>query len=55
MLNTGLFNKNEVIAVALSGGKDSVCLLDMLLKEKDKLGVEVKAVNVDHGIRGETS
>ena len=55
MLNTGLFNKNEVIAVALSGGKDSVCLLDMLLKEKDKLGIEVKAVNVNHGIRGETS
>ena len=55
VLNTELFKKNEVIAVALSGGKDSVCLLDMLLKAKDDLGIEVRAVNVDHGIRGETS
>ena len=55
MLNTDLMKKGEVIAVALSGGKDSVCLLDMLLTEKGKLGITVKAVNIDHGIRGETS
>ncbi len=55
MLNTDLIKKGDVVAVALSGGKDSVCLLDMLLSEREKLGVTVKAVNIDHGIRGETS
>lgn len=55
MLNTDLMKKGEVIAVALSGGKDSVCLLDILLAEREKLGITVKAVNIDHGIRGETS
>ena len=55
MLNTDLMKKGEVIAVALSGGKDSVCLLDMLLTERERVGITVKAVNIDHGIRGETS
>ncbi len=55
MLNTKLIKKEDTIAVALSGGKDSVCLLDMLLTEREKLGITVKAVNVDHGIRGDAS
>lgn len=55
MPNTNLMKKGDTIAVALSGGKDSVCLLDMLLTEREKLGITVKAVNIDHGIRGETS
>lgn len=55
MLNTYLMKKGDTIAVALSGGKDSVCLLDMLFSEREKLGITVKAVNIDHGIRGEAS
>ena len=47
--------KNKVIAVALSGGKDSMCLLDLLLKSSKKLNITVKAVNIDHSIRGEES
>ncbi len=39
------------IAVAFSGGRDSVCLLHFL-KER---GEDVFAVNVEHGIRGENS
>ncbi len=39
------------ICVALSGGRDSVALLDMLCEE----GHDVLAVNVEHGIRGEES
>ena len=41
--------------MAFSGGKDSACLFDMLLKNKSSLGITLKAVNVEHGIRGETS
>ncbi len=45
----------ETIAVALSGGMDSVCLLYCLLKAKEKLNIQLVAINVDHGIRGESS
>ncbi len=48
---TGL-KENSTIAVAVSGGKDSMCLLDALVKVKDSKNIIVKAVNVDHGIRG---
>ncbi len=55
MLNTSLFKKGDVVAVALSGGKDSMFLLSLLLAEKDTLGITVKAINVDHSIRGKES
>lgn len=55
MLNTHLMKQGETVAVALSGGKDSVCLLHMLIRASEKIGVRVKAVNLDHGIRGENS
>lgn len=53
--NESLFRKGQVVGVALSGGKDSVCLLDLLLAEREKLGIGVVCINVDHGIRGENS
>lgn len=52
--NRELFKKGETIGVALSGGEDSVCLLS-LMKEFDKDFIKVVAVNVEHGIRGESS
>ena len=48
-------NKGETIAVGLSGGKDSVCLLDILFNKKDELCINLIAINVEHGIRGENS
>ena len=48
-------NKNDVVAVALSGGEDSVTLLHVLLENAESLGCKVKAISVEHGIRGETS
>ncbi len=47
--------ENDVIAVALSGGSDSMALLFYLLSVKDKYNFTVKAINVEHGIRGEES
>ena len=55
MFNKSLIKKGEVIAVALSGGKDSVCLLHNLLSLSQELNITVKAVHVEHGIRGEES
>lgn len=55
MFDNSLFKPKDTVAVALSGGLDSVCLLHMLLDKKDDLLISVKAVNVEHGIRGENS
>ncbi|MBQ0099504.1 MAG: tRNA lysidine(34) synthetase TilS, partial [Firmicutes bacterium] len=41
--------------VALSGGSDSMALLDFMLSESNKYGIKIVAINVEHGIRGEES
>lgn len=46
-----MFKKGEKVAVAVSGGIDSICLLYFLNCIKDELGIEIVAVNVDHQIR----
>lgn len=46
-----LIKPREVIGVACSGGRDSICLLHFLNSVKTELDCEVVAVNVDHGIR----
>lgn len=53
--NEKLFKEGETVCVALSGGEDSVCLLYLIKDLEKRLGVKVVALNVEHGIRGETS
>ena len=49
----GMFSYDDRIAVAVSGGKDSVSLLQVLAKvERQHPGAELVAVTVDEGIRG---
>lgn len=55
MIDKTLLKHGETIAVALSGGKDSVCLLHLLLSVKDDFSLTVKAVHVNHSIRGAES
>ncbi|MDR0914247.1 MAG: tRNA lysidine(34) synthetase TilS [Oscillospiraceae bacterium] len=50
-----LLKKGDTIIVALSGGADSVCLLDVLLKLKDELDLKICAAHVNHCLRGEES
>ena len=45
----------KTVAVALSGGIDSVVLLHALYNLRDSVGFELKAVHVEHGIRSEES
>ena len=47
----GLTSAGEKVVVACSGGKDSMALLHYLWSNKEDLGIEVAAVNVDHSIR----
>ena len=46
-----MIKSGDVIGVACSGGRDSICLLHFLNSVKTELDCEVVAVNVDHGIR----
>lgn len=55
MINVLNVNKKDRIAVATSGGRDSICLLHYLWSNKDSLEIDVCALNVDHNIRGEES
>ncbi len=47
-----LKNTNEIV-VGFSGGADSVCLLHILYSLKERFNYTLKAVHVNHGIRGE--
>lgn len=43
----------ERVLVALSGGKDSVCLAKLLVDASEKFNFSVAACHIHHGIRGE--
>ena len=47
--------QGDHILLGLSGGADSVCLLYILLELKERLGITLSAVHIEHGIRGEES
>lgn len=49
-----MFKKGDRVAVACSGGEDSMSLLHFLWTNREMFGIEVCVVNVDHTIR-ETS
>ena len=48
-----MFNKNDKVLIALSGGKDSVALLLFLAAFSQRLGISLFAAHVNHMIRGE--
>jgi uncharacterized protein (TIGR00269 family) len=47
-----LLEEGEKIAVALSGGKDSVLTLHILNKLKNKFNIDLVAITIDEGISG---
>jgi tRNA(Ile)-lysidine synthase len=52
ILRNNLFRPGQRIAVAVSGGADSVALLRRLLEERGGLGIVISVLHVHHGIRG---
>ena len=48
-------SKNETIAVALSGGADSMALLHYMHNNAKKYPFNLIAINIEHGIRGNAS
>ncbi len=47
--------KNKTVVVGLSGGADSMSLLNVLLELKDEYGISLIACHINHGIRGENA
>jgi tRNA(Ile)-lysidine synthase len=50
-----LFEKNDVIVMAVSGGPDSVALLHMLFSLSERWGWKLIVAHLNHGFRGEES
>ena len=48
-----LFEKNSRVLVAFSGGKDSLCLLNLFSQAAKEWNLTLGACHVHHGIRGE--
>ncbi|MDO4292835.1 MAG: tRNA lysidine(34) synthetase TilS [Eubacteriales bacterium] len=53
MRRCGMLPSNGNIAVGVSGGPDSVCLLFVLVQLRERLGLHLEAVHVNHGLRAE--
>lgn len=48
-----MINNGEKIVVAVSGGPDSICLLNILNNIKDKLNIKIVVAHVNHSLREE--
>lgn len=59
VLNTlnkyGMISSGDEVYVGISGGADSVCLLHILHCLKDRLNFTLKAIHIDHSLRGNES
>ena len=55
LVDLSFIPKNSTVAVAVSGGSDSMALLHYLFRAAENLGFNVLALNVEHGIRGKQS
>ncbi|MEE8575375.1 MAG: tRNA lysidine(34) synthetase TilS [Thermodesulfobacteriota bacterium] len=50
-----MFSNGETVIVAVSGGIDSVTLLDVLCKLKDELNLNIVVCHLNHALRGRES
>ncbi len=48
-----MLKKGDSVTVGVSGGADSVCLIFVLMKLREELGLKLKVLHVMHGIRGD--
>lgn len=50
--DTEIIEDNDILLVALSGGMDSMCLIDAFYKLQSEVNYNLMAIHVHHGIRG---
>ena len=53
LFDTKIIKDDDILVVALSGGMDSMCLLDAFYKLQSEINYKLIALHVHHGIRGE--
>lgn len=54
ILRRRMLQGGETVLVAVSGGPDSTCLLDVLARLEDKLDLGLAVAHVDHGLSSES-
>lgn len=50
--DTGIIKDNDTLLIGLSGGMDSMCLIDAFYKLKSEFNFNLIAIHINHGIRG---
>ena len=50
-----LIEKGDIILAGVSGGADSMCMLEVLRAYRREVDFELRVIHVEHGIRGEAS
>lgn len=50
-----MLHQNDFVVVGVSGGADSMLLLEYLISKREELNLKLLVANVEHGIRGEES
>ena len=54
VVSRAMFEPEDRVVVAVSGGPDSMCLLDVLARLEDRLGLDLLIAHVDHGLSEES-
>lgn len=55
IIENKMFEANDKVIVGVSGGPDSMCLLNILNSLKSELKIEIAVAHINHGLRGEYS
>ena len=53
IVDKNLIKENDVVVIGVSGGPDSICLLDILIKLKSEINFNICVAHINHGIRKE--
>ena len=53
ILENKLLQEKEKVVVGVSGGPDSICLLEVLYKLQNQLEIELVVAHINHMLRGE--
>jgi len=51
--SNALFNERDRILLAVSGGVDSVVMLDLFSRIQDRYNLDLRIIHLNHGLRGE--
>jgi len=54
LINNKLLKKNDYVVVAVSGGPDSMVLLDVLIRLRKKIKINIVCAHVNHNVRSES-